>query len=417
MEARKHQCENCDKGFSNKFELMSHKFKECKVKTCKNCNTKFHQRRDLLRHEQNRKDISCDHCYRKFCNTEHFHQHLRSIREAAVYNDVDMNRRINPPSGYEEEEGYQAIVKQKASEINDRETIKRHYKIINIEIDSAFTYFDLEKLFSNIYNQQENAFKINFGFGFILYNTVEEKFKYFYNSSNNLLFEHAITIADREDLLKIYKKVTNLDLATNYYLKKPSSQWVLAGLTNIEIYIFDMKDVPIGNPPTDLPGYIKKSKSINALTHDRRGHHTFKDNKCFFRCLALHRGAKITGLELLTNRLMTDFENHTEKSFKNGVNISHLPAIEVLFHVSVNVYSLGEDGSADIIYLSKLPYEPMHINIYRNHFSYITKFKTYAKRFQCQMCDRIFDRVDNLKYHVKTCCVEKEEIYVGGKFR
>ena len=178
-----------------------------------------------------------------------------------------------------------------------------------------------------------------------------------------------------------------------------------------------MKDVPIGNPPTDLPDYIKKSKSINALTHDRRGYHTFKDNKCFFRCLALHRGAKISGLERLTNRLITNFENHTEKSFKNGVNINHLPAIEVFFHVSVNVYSLGEDGSADIIYLSKLPYEPMHINLYRNHFSYITKFKTYAKRFQCQMCDRIFNEPCNLKKHVKTCCVEKEEIYVGGKFR
>ena len=223
MEAGKHQCENCDKEFSNKFELMSHKFKECKIKTCRNCKTKFNKRRDLLRHEKNRKDISCDHCYRKFCSTEHFQQHLRSIREAVVYNDVDMNRRINPPSGYEEEECYQEIVKQKASEINDRETIKRRYKIINVEIDSAFTYFDLEKLFSDIYNRQENAFKINFGFGFILYNTVEEKFKYFYNSSNNLLFEHAVTIADREDLLKFYKKVTNLDLATNYYLKKPSS--------------------------------------------------------------------------------------------------------------------------------------------------------------------------------------------------
>ena len=41
-----------------------------------------------------------------------------------------MNRRINPPSGYEEEEeDYQAIIKQKASEINDGETIKKQYKV------------------------------------------------------------------------------------------------------------------------------------------------------------------------------------------------------------------------------------------------------------------------------------------------
>ena len=262
MEARKHQCDNCKKEFGNAFQLVSHQFKECKRKTCNNCNTEFNQRRDLLRHEKNRKDITCDHCFHTFCTTEHFQQHLRSIRESTVHNtDVDMNRRINPHSGYEQEEGYQAIVKEKASEISDRETIKKHYKIINVEIDSAFTYFDLEKLFSDIYHRQENAFKINLGFGFILYNTVEEKFKYFYNSSNNLLFEHAITIANLKDLSNFYKKVVNLDLATNYYLKKPSSQWVLAGLTNIEIYIFDMKDVPIGNPPTDLPDYIIKSRS------------------------------------------------------------------------------------------------------------------------------------------------------------
>ena len=81
------------------------------------------------------------------------------------------------------------------------------------------------------------------------------------------------------------------------------------------------------------------------------------------------------------------------------------------------MYLLAEDGSADIIYLSRIPYEPMHINLYKNHFSYITKFKTFAKQFQCQMCDRVFDQACNLKRHVDICCTEKEEIYVGGKFR
>ena len=55
--------------------------------------------------------------------------------------------------------------------------------------------------------------------------------------------------------------------------------------------------------------------------------------------------------------------------------------------------------------------------MYRNHFSYITNFKTYAKRFQCDMCDRIFDRTCDLNRHTKTCCIEKEEVYLGGKFK
>ena len=82
---------------------------------------------------------------------------------------------------------------------------------------------------------------MNLGFGFILYNTITGEFKYYYNSSNNMFFEHSITIANRQDLTNFFKKVVNLDLATNYYLKKPSSGWVLAGLTNIEFFIFDMK--------------------------------------------------------------------------------------------------------------------------------------------------------------------------------
>ena len=102
---------------------------------------------------------------------------------------------------------------------------RANYKIINRQIDSIFTYGDLEKLFIDIYSEQQNAFKVNFGFGFILYDTINEQFKYFYNSSNNMLFEHAITIADRQDLAKFLKKIINLDLATNYYLKKPSSGW------------------------------------------------------------------------------------------------------------------------------------------------------------------------------------------------
>ena len=58
----------------------------------------------------------------------------------------------------------------------------------------------------------------------------------------------------------------------------------------------------------------------------------------------------------------------------------------------------------------------MHLNLYENHFSFIKKFESYAKKFTCKLCDRVFDRADNLKRHSKECCTEQEEIYVGGKF-
>ena len=118
--------------------------------------------------------------------------------------------------------------------------------IINKKIDPEFTYKDLEKVIQDIYNTQTTSFKLNLAFGFILFDTINSVFRYYYNSTNNLLFEKAITISDRQDLDDLMKKIVNLDLATNYYLKKPSSSWVMAGLTNLEIQIFDLKDTPIG---------------------------------------------------------------------------------------------------------------------------------------------------------------------------
>ena len=61
--------------------------------------------------------------------------------------------------------------------------------------------------------------------------------------------------------------IISLDLATNYYLKKPSSGWVLAGLTNITYIITQMKKVPLG-AAIELPSYIKNSKSMYSLTNN-----------------------------------------------------------------------------------------------------------------------------------------------------
>ena len=220
--------------------------------------------------------------------------------------------------------------------------------MLNRKIKPDFTYQNLKDILIDIYTKQSNAYKINIAFASILYNTIEDIFKYHYSSSNILLFEHAFFVTDREDIDKFMKKIIGLDLTTNYYFKKPSSNWVLAEISNVVIFIYKMKHKPIGKPPLNLPDYIKNSKSIYALAHHKTNIYDYNDDNCFFRCLALHPGANIRGLERITKRLKTELEAHTGKSFEKGVAISHLPVIEVFFQISVNVYSLNEDGSADL---------------------------------------------------------------------
>ena len=142
------------------------------------------------------------------------------------------------------------LLQEKDFDIRTKIRTSKFKTVYNIKIDSTYTYENLRDALQKIYGTQEKSFKINLAFGFILYQVVTGEFKYYYVSSNNMLFDHSITIGDMEDLNNFIQKVMNLDLATNYYLKKLSSSWVLAGLANLQICVYRyysfMKDHILG---------------------------------------------------------------------------------------------------------------------------------------------------------------------------
>ena len=160
------QCDGCLEYFESPFHLIAHRRKKCKSKTCGNCGAKFRQHRDLLRHQKNRKNITCTHCSRTFCSNEHFSQHERSIQEVPE-TDINLDQPIQPETGFENEEGYKAVLKTKENEIKDKEVIGSNHMVVNKEIDPSFTYSDLEKIITDIYAAQSTAFKLNLSFAFI----------------------------------------------------------------------------------------------------------------------------------------------------------------------------------------------------------------------------------------------------------
>ena len=66
---------------------------------------------------------------------------------------------------------YQNLVQEK-NEIHDYQEIYLYYQIYNKEIDSRFTYRDIKDMLLDIYTKKRNAFKVNLGFGFILYRSI-----------------------------------------------------------------------------------------------------------------------------------------------------------------------------------------------------------------------------------------------------
>ena len=58
-----------------------------------------------------------------------------------------------------------------------------------------------------------------------------------------------------------------------------------------------------------------------------------------------------------------------------------------------------------------------HLNLYENHFLYIKKFKSYAKKYQCNDCKRFITNSRNLPRHKAKCKADEvKETFVGRKY-
>lgn len=87
------------------------------------------------------------------------------------------------------------------------------------------------------------------------------------------------------------------------------------------------------------------------------------------------------GLLLQKTKQTSKDINSNSKTFP-GITLDQLVYFEKCFEINVNLFSLQEDGSAQVIYKSKCKYSnDIYLNLFELHLSYITKFDTYAKKF------------------------------------
>ena len=71
-------------------------------------------------------------------------------------------------------------------------------------------------------------------------------------NTNAIMFRQTISclkafqVSTNNDVSKLFQQIVDLDIINNYYLKKPSSSWVLAGLPNMEKNVYFMKIMLLG---------------------------------------------------------------------------------------------------------------------------------------------------------------------------
>ena len=108
---------------------FKHRSHQCRPKTCPVCFQIFSRRKYYEEHIKKQK-IRCNHCYKDYCDESTFQRHIRSLRNITDDTIRDLNQRIYPETGYENEDGYQEVIENKFNEIRDRTRNTKHYKII-----------------------------------------------------------------------------------------------------------------------------------------------------------------------------------------------------------------------------------------------------------------------------------------------
>ncbi len=311
-----------------------------------------------------------------------------------------------------------------------------------------------ERRIRAIFNRQTKRFKINLSHGFILRNVETGELRYFHASQNNARhFDSPFLIANEHDLERFISAVEEIDVKEYAARQRPNTKWVVEGVTNVTFYVNKL-DFPIG-AGIFLPQYVKKNRAIRSLSSDLDTGKPYKDKLCIFRCIALHRGCSPNHLERDTKYYYEKYRSAVPHSHFSGIYLEDLHILEKLFEMNIQVFSLVEhvnDDNADdddddndddalrkdngdvdttnrrqasrskvtaeLVRRSHTRHrETMNINLFGDHFSFITDLQVYSKAYRCTKCDKHFTLLYRLKRHQVGCDGNVTHVFPGGMYR
>ena len=163
-----------------------------------------------------------------------------------------------------------------------------------------------------------------------------------------------------------------------------------------------------------LPEYITNCNSIIGLSE-------VENNMCFWACMALAEGCRRDRYVKRANELFTNFYNkrktRTPESYVGFDYINELDRYEKFNKTfGINIVSYYEDET--ISYIRKSPFNtersPIYLNLYLNHFSYISDFQKLGKSvYICQRCDMQVRDNSDMQRHINTCTLDQVDVFSG----
>lgn len=142
----------------------------------------------------------------------------------------------------------------------------------------------------------------------------------------------------------------------------------------------------------------------------------YADNLCAFRCLAYHitKSRRISRLTRLLFKHWLAFTGNKANSFA-GIDLSDFPLFEKCFEINVNIFALDPCGTTRVINMSLFSHsQTMNLNSFNGHLDYINKMQSYAKKYECRLCQKLFLTSSKCIRHERTCTLQSRRKYPGG---
>ena len=141
------------------------------------------------------------------------------------------------------------------------------------------------------------------------------------------MLETALLISNRQEFLDFLNSIAEESFIEN--ITRPDIKWKIIQISNLTFYINHLQDAPLG-APIPLPNFIMNNHGLANVSAG--------DNLCFFRCLAVFRGADRRGCNRVAKQLFYEYYTHFDVSEFSGVSLCDFVELENFYKIMIVAY-------------------------------------------------------------------------------
>ena len=181
--------------------------------------------------------------------------------------------------------------------------------------------------------------------------------------------------------------------------RRPNTQW---SYENTELVyckvILDRNPLFLG--VGRLPDWLRNKRGVLSLD-------TYRDNRCLFRCIAVHQGADVRRNMRATRALEESFFAQ-RPGLRNRLTYKHLSLLEKHFQQGIAAYTVQPNGDFILTHLpaayDRVGRPVLTMGLYDEHAFLILDLKQVAGDYTCGNCQARFTKTENLMRHVRERC-------------